>query len=95
MRKYGGLIAQIKIGVVGKIANGILVASRLIIQTQFVVVGPANRQGKGKVARESACTVGRKMGQHQTVVFNFCVPNLGGERRGRTAVKTVFIIVLF
>ena len=42
VREHGRLIPKIKIGMVGKVANRVLVRRCLIIQTQFVVVGQSD-----------------------------------------------------
>ena len=90
--KHRVVVSYIEISVIGKIAQRIFIALRIIIDDHFVVVGISVAALYVKIAGIAAFTVGRSVRQHEFVSFDFGIESLC-VKAVEAAVPRVFTVV--
>ena len=86
------LARQVKVAVVGQVADGVRVGFGFVIQNQGVVVGQGVGDGDGKIAGVAFLAVGAYIGQFQAAAAGLCGPDLF-VKAAFAAVEVVAVVV--
>ena len=86
---------MLKIGMVGEVANSVLVRRCRVIELQLVFLGKGDGERDEKVAGIPACAILGKVGEHQKLALDFSIPNHARKIGCIAAVQGIFPLVCF